>query len=38
MDDARGTAAYRTAVAANLLDRLWRETTEPDMPARLEAL
>lgn len=40
MDDARGTAAYRTAVAANLLDRLWHETTDAaeETPARLEAL
>jgi xanthine dehydrogenase small subunit len=38
MDDARGSAAYRRLVAANLLDRLFLETTETTAPTRLEAL
>jgi xanthine dehydrogenase small subunit len=38
MDDARGTAAYRRLVAANLLDRLYWDTTETTAPLRLEAL
>lgn len=38
MSDARGTAAYRAAVAANLLERFFLETTETTAPARLEAL
>ncbi|WP_413207145.1 xanthine dehydrogenase small subunit [Rhodospirillum sp. A1_3_36] len=38
MDDARGTAAYRRLVAANLLERLYLDTTETSAPLRLEAL
>ncbi|WP_316976993.1 xanthine dehydrogenase small subunit [Shumkonia mesophila] len=30
IDDARGSAAYRTAVCVNLLERLWWETAGPD--------
>jgi xanthine dehydrogenase small subunit len=29
LDDLRGSAAYRSAVAANLLRRVWAETIEP---------
>jgi xanthine dehydrogenase small subunit len=40
MDDARGTSAYRLAVAANLLYRLWHDTADAsaETPSRLEAL
>ncbi|SOD92580.1 xanthine dehydrogenase small subunit [Caenispirillum bisanense] len=38
MSDFRGSADYRRLVAANLLDRLYLETTESTAPARLEAL
>ena len=30
INDARGSAAYRTAVCVNLLERLWWETAGPD--------
>jgi xanthine dehydrogenase small subunit len=38
-DDLRGSARYRRAVAANLVTRLWHETTgSADYPVSLEAL
>jgi xanthine dehydrogenase small subunit len=37
MDDHRGSATYRLTTAANLVRRLWHETTT-DAPMRLEAL
>ncbi|MBE0529747.1 MAG: xanthine dehydrogenase small subunit [Rhodospirillales bacterium] len=39
IDDARGSAAYRTAVCVNLLERLWWETAGPaGVPSTLGAL
>ncbi|MBX9942978.1 MAG: xanthine dehydrogenase small subunit [Reyranella sp.] len=38
IDDWRGTAAYRLAVAANLLRRLYRRIAEPGRPVEVEAL
>jgi xanthine dehydrogenase small subunit len=39
IDDARGSAAYRTAVCVNLLERLWWETAGPTgVPSTLNAL
>jgi xanthine dehydrogenase small subunit len=37
MDDHRGSATYRLTAAANLVRRLWHETTT-EAPTRLEAL
>lgn len=38
-DDFRGSADYRSKVAANLIARLWHETTEPaEMPVSLDSL
>jgi len=38
IDDWRGSAAYRLAVAANLLRRLYRRIAEPERPVEVEAL
>jgi xanthine dehydrogenase small subunit len=38
LDDLRGSAAYRLAVAGNLLHRLWLRTMRPDVPAEVDAL
>jgi xanthine dehydrogenase small subunit len=39
ISDVRGSAAYRSKVCANLLERLWWDTAAPNgMPATLEAL
>ncbi|PKU24490.1 xanthine dehydrogenase small subunit [Telmatospirillum siberiense] len=38
-DDFRGSADYRRKVAANLIARLWHETTEPtEIPVSLDSL
>ena len=37
ISDMRASAAYRLAVAQNLLMRLWHEVHEPQFPARLRA-
>jgi xanthine dehydrogenase small subunit len=38
LDDWRGSAAYRLAVAGNLLRRLLLRTTRPDMPVEVDRL
>lgn len=39
IDDARGSAAYRQAICAHLLERLWWETAGPaGVPSTLDAL